>query len=211
MGTNSPGARGGPQPWHSSLKLPTYCDASFAPGGGRSRSGILVLLVDEVTNRASLLLWQSRRQTLTALSAPEAEVVALLEALMLQLVVIRESCCGIGLEVGQCPKILFVVKTDSQVTWDSAVLPYRNAWIGSTSVVLMPLLPATLRLTLRNRPTRRSDTAQGIALGNPREAGRKTGVPFVTPMLGRVSQGILTPSVGLTMSPDKGSLNFLGN
>ena len=64
------------------LKIQTYCNASFAPGGGRSRSGILVLLVDEVTNRASLLLWQSRRQTLTALSAPEAEVVALSEALM---------------------------------------------------------------------------------------------------------------------------------
>ena len=28
---------------------------------------------------ANLLLWQSRRQTLTALSAPEAEVVALSE------------------------------------------------------------------------------------------------------------------------------------
>ena len=44
---------------------------------GRSKSGILVLMVDETVNRASLLLWQSRRQTLTALSAPEAEVVAL--------------------------------------------------------------------------------------------------------------------------------------
>ena len=63
-------AQGGPQPWQSSLKTQTYCDASFAPGGGRSRSGILVLLVDEISNRASLLLWQSRRQTLTALSAP---------------------------------------------------------------------------------------------------------------------------------------------
>ena len=115
MGTNSPSAQGGPQPWHSSLKIQTYCDASFAPGGGRSRSGILVLLVDEVTNGASLLLRQSRRQTLTALSAPEAEVVALSEALM-PAVVIHESCCDIGLEVGQCPKILFVVKTDSQVT-----------------------------------------------------------------------------------------------
>ena len=74
------GAQDGPQPCSSPLVLQTYCDASFAPGGGRSRSGILVLLVDQVTNRASLLLWQSRRQTLTALSAPEAEVVALSEA-----------------------------------------------------------------------------------------------------------------------------------
>ena len=31
-------------------------------------------------------------------------------------IVIHESCCDIGFEVGQSPKILFVVKTDSQVT-----------------------------------------------------------------------------------------------
>ena len=31
-------------------------------------------------------------------------------------VVIHESCCDIGLEVGQSPQVLFVVKTDSQVT-----------------------------------------------------------------------------------------------
>ena len=93
-GANLFGAQDGPQPCSSPLTVQTFCDASFAPGGGRSRSGILVLLVDEVTNRASLLLWQSRRQTLT----------------------VHESCCDIGLEVGQSPKILFVVKTDSQVT-----------------------------------------------------------------------------------------------
>ena len=73
---NPSGAQDGPLPCPSPPSVQTYCDASFAPGGGRSRSGILVLLVDQKTNRASLLLWQSRRQTLTALSAPEAEVVA---------------------------------------------------------------------------------------------------------------------------------------
>ena len=77
--------------------------------------GILVLLVDQRTNRASALLWQSRRQTLTALSAPEAEVVALSEALM-PAIIIHESCRDIGLEVGLSPDVLFVVKTDSQVT-----------------------------------------------------------------------------------------------
>ena len=41
------GAQDGPQPCSSPLTVQTYCDASFAPGGGRSRSGILVLLVDE--------------------------------------------------------------------------------------------------------------------------------------------------------------------
>ena len=87
--------------WPSPLTVQTYCDASFAPGGGRSRSGILVLLVDQQSNRASFLLWQSRRQTLAALLAPEAEVVALSEALVPAAVVIHESCCDIGLEAGQ--------------------------------------------------------------------------------------------------------------
>ena len=58
--------RGGPQTGSSSLKRQTYCDASFARGGGRSRSSIHVLMVDETINRASLILWQSMRQTLTA-------------------------------------------------------------------------------------------------------------------------------------------------
>ena len=105
---NPSGAQDGPQPCPSPPIVQTYCGASFAPG-------ILVLLVDQQTNRASLLLWQSRRQTLTALSAPEAEVVALSEALM-PAVVIHESCRDIGLEVGQSPQVLFVVETDSQVT-----------------------------------------------------------------------------------------------
>ena len=108
-------ARDGPLSCSSPLIVQAYCDASFAPGGGRSRSGILVLLVDQKTNRASALLWQSRRQTLTALSAPEAEVVALSEALM-PAIIIHESCRDIGLEVGPSPDVLFVVKTDSQVT-----------------------------------------------------------------------------------------------
>ena len=73
-----------------------------------------MLLVDQKTNRASALLWQSRRQTLTALSAPEAEVVALSEALM-PAIIIHESCRNIGLGVGPSPDVLFVVKTDSQV------------------------------------------------------------------------------------------------
>ena len=111
----SSSARDGPLSCSSPLKVQTYCDASFAPGGGRSRSGILVLLVDQKTNRASALLWQSRRQTLTAMSAPEAEVVALSEALM-PAIIIHESCRNIGLEVGPSPDVLFVVKTDSQVT-----------------------------------------------------------------------------------------------
>ena len=63
----------------------------FAPSGGRSKSGILILFVDDTNGKAFLILWQSRRQTLTAFAAPEAEVVASSDV--------------------QC-----VVKTDSEVT-----------------------------------------------------------------------------------------------
>ena len=55
----------------------------------------------------SLCCWGMRfltvRHYCCALSAPEAEVVALSEALM-PAVVIYESCFDIGLEVGQCPR-----------------------------------------------------------------------------------------------------------
>ena len=49
---NVSGAQGGPKTWDDSLKMQTYCNASFAPGGGRSRSGILIWLVDEATTAA---------------------------------------------------------------------------------------------------------------------------------------------------------------
>ena len=123
-----PSARDGPLSSSSPLVVQAYCDASFAPGGGRSRTGILVLLVDQSTNRASALLWQSRRQTLTAVSAPEAEVVALSEALM-PAIIVHESCRDVGLEVGQSPEIRFVIKTDSQV----ALTQLRNESVTTRS------------------------------------------------------------------------------
>ena len=123
-----PSARDGPLSSSSPLVVQAYCDASFAPGGGRSRTGILVLLVDQSTNRASALLWQSRRQTLTAVSAPEAEVVALSEALM-PAIIVHESCRDVGLEVGPSPEIRFIVKTDSQV----ALTQLRNESVTTRS------------------------------------------------------------------------------
>ena len=48
-------ARSSPQTGSGSLKIQTYCDTSFAPSGGRSRSGILVMMVDETVNRVSLM------------------------------------------------------------------------------------------------------------------------------------------------------------
>ena len=45
---NVSSTQSGPMTRHNSLKIQTYCDAdaSCAPGSGRSRSGILTLLVD---------------------------------------------------------------------------------------------------------------------------------------------------------------------
>ena len=59
-----------------------YTDASFATSGGRSRTGFLVCLVHPETGEYSVLQWSSRRQTITAYSAPEAEIVAMSEGIM---------------------------------------------------------------------------------------------------------------------------------
>ena len=59
-----------------------YTDASFATSGGRSRSGFLVCLVHHETGEYSVLQWSSRRQTITAYSAPEAEIVAMSDGIM---------------------------------------------------------------------------------------------------------------------------------
>eukprot|EP00971_Amphidinium_carterae_P349442 6491020-Amphidinium_carterae.1 len=72
-----------------------YCDASFAHNGGRSRSGCSIYLVLPSSlgegPQHVLLSWSSRRQTLTAASAPEAEVAALAESLMPG-IVLQDAC-----------------------------------------------------------------------------------------------------------------------
>ena len=70
-----------------------------------------------------------RRQTLTALSAPEAEVVALSEALAPS-VDIHDACRDVGLAVGCSPEVLFVIKTDSQVT----LTQLRNESVTARSI-----------------------------------------------------------------------------
>ena len=50
--------------------------------GGRSRSGFLVCLVVPGTGDYSVLQWSSRRETITAFSAPEAGIVAMSEGIM---------------------------------------------------------------------------------------------------------------------------------
>ena len=55
-------AHDGPLSCSSPLAVQTYCDASFAPGGGRSRSGILVLLVDQ-KNQPGISLTMAVKKT----------------------------------------------------------------------------------------------------------------------------------------------------
>ena len=61
------------------LLLTLYVDASFSTGGGRSRTGIAMYLVNPIDGSESLVQWASRRQTSMATSAPEAEVSAMAE------------------------------------------------------------------------------------------------------------------------------------
>ena len=61
------------------LLLTLYVDASFSTGGGRSRTGIAMYLVNPIDGSECLVQWASRRQTSMATSAPEAEVSAMAE------------------------------------------------------------------------------------------------------------------------------------
>ena len=60
----------------------SFTDASFATSQGRSRSGYMICLVHPKTGNYSVLQWSSRRQTITAYSAPQAEIVAMSEGVM---------------------------------------------------------------------------------------------------------------------------------
>ena len=51
------------------LLLTLYVDASFSTGGGRSRTGIAMYLVNPIDGSESLVQWASRRQTSMATSA----------------------------------------------------------------------------------------------------------------------------------------------
>ena len=90
-----------------------YTDASFATSGGRSRSGFLVCLVHPETGEYSVLQWSSRRQTITAYSAPEAEIVAMSEGIMTSILT-YDAAEFLGVCVwGITPFLKIPMKTDS--------------------------------------------------------------------------------------------------
>eukprot|EP00971_Amphidinium_carterae_P226669 4495757-Amphidinium_carterae.1 len=55
--------------------LSIYTDISFAPGGGKSHSGLLLQF------GGSTMTWRSHKQSIVALSTGEAELYACVEGL----------------------------------------------------------------------------------------------------------------------------------
>ena len=98
-----------------------YTDASFATSQGRSRSGYMVCLVHPGTGKYSVLQWSSRRQTITAYSAPEAEIVAMSEGVMTALLT-YDALTFLGVSTGITPQLKIPVRTDS----DTGLKQLRN-------------------------------------------------------------------------------------
>ena len=98
-----------------------YTDASFSTSGGRSRSGFLVCLVVPETGEYAVLQWSSRRQTITAYSAPEAEIVAMSEGIMTSILT-YDAAEFLGVCVGVAPSLKIQMKTDS----DTGLKQLRN-------------------------------------------------------------------------------------
>ena len=99
-------------PETSCFHIHLYADASFATSQGRSRSGYLICLVHPETGKYSVLQWSSRRQTITAHSTPEAEIVAMSEGVMTALLT-HDALAFLGVSVGVPPQLKIAVRTDS--------------------------------------------------------------------------------------------------
>ena len=96
------------------LLLTLYVDASFSTGGGRSRTGIAMYLVNPIDGSESLVQWASRRQTSMATSAPEAEVSAMAEGFAAS-IFLFDSLKELRLVKGIGPSCILSMKTDSAV------------------------------------------------------------------------------------------------
>ena len=96
------------------LLLTLYVDASFSTGGGRSRTGIAMYLVNPIDGSESLVQWASRRQTSMATSAPEAEVSAMAEGFAAS-IFLFDSLKELRLVKGVGPSCILSMKTDSAV------------------------------------------------------------------------------------------------
>ena len=90
-----------------------------ATSGGRSRSGFLVCLVVPETGEYSVLQWSSRRQTITAYSAPEAEIVAMSEGIMTSILT-YDAAEFLGVCVG-CSSVIEDSDVDRQRHWPETI------------------------------------------------------------------------------------------
>ena len=91
-----------------------YVDASCSTGGGRSRTGIAMYLVNPIDGSESLVQWASRRQTSMATSAPEAEVSGMAEGFAAS-IFLFDSLKELKLVKGIGPSCILSMKTDSAV------------------------------------------------------------------------------------------------
>ena len=96
------------------LLLTLYVDASFSTGGGRSRTGTAMYLVNPIDGSESLVQWASRRQTSMATSAPEAEVSAMAEGFAAS-IFLSDSLKELKLVKGVGPSCVLSMKADSAV------------------------------------------------------------------------------------------------
>ena len=94
------------------LLLILYVDASFSTGGGRSRTGIAMYLVNPIDGSESLVQWASRRQTSMATSAAEAEISAMAEGFAAS-IFLFDSLKELKLVKGVGPSCILSMKTDS--------------------------------------------------------------------------------------------------
>ena len=113
-------------------QLVLYTDASLSPTGSQSQQGILLMLGNE--EQSTTITWQTSRQTLTALSSAEAELIALVAgcqlALMLRALV--EEYMGTEIPiVARCDNaaVVMIAAKESSNGPRTRHLSMRAAWL----------------------------------------------------------------------------------
>ena len=96
------------------LELHVYSDASYNQGGGRGRTGVAIYLCRVDTGEESMIQCVSKKQGMTATSAPEAELAALAEAASIGMYM-NEVLVTAGVVENKTPEVNFIIDTDSQV------------------------------------------------------------------------------------------------
>ena len=96
------------------LILTLYVDASFSTGGGRSRTGIAMYLVNPIDGSESLVQWASRRQTSMATSL-QRQRYQQWQRVFAASIFLFDSLQELKLVKGVGPSCILSMKTDSAV------------------------------------------------------------------------------------------------